>query len=114
MQVNVSARHGQLKSEDQTIIVEKVQKLRRFYDRVSAIDVVVDFGRQDHAQVEVNVSAEEADNFVASVEANTVISALEAAIHKVEQQLRKHKEKVTGHRGTGLKHLEPSSEEEAS
>ena len=37
MQVNVSARHGNLQPGDQQLVVEKAEKLRRLFDRVNAI-----------------------------------------------------------------------------
>ena len=42
MQVNISTRHGHLQGEDQQIIAAKVEKLRRFFDRINAIEVTVD------------------------------------------------------------------------
>jgi putative sigma-54 modulation protein len=106
VQVNVSARHGHLKTEDQSIIVEKVEKVRRLYDRINAIGVTVDLGRLDRPSVEINVSAEHSPEFVAFAESTTVLSALDSAIGKVEQQIRKHKERVTEHKGPGHRHAE--------
>lgn len=107
MQVNVSARHGTLTAHDQEFIREKSEKVRRLYDRVTGVEVTVDFQHQDQPKVEINVSAEQAQDFVASASASNVISALDAAIQKVEQQLRKHKEKLTGHKAAGVKHISP-------
>ena len=112
MQVNVSARHGSLSTHDQEVIREKAEKVRRFFDRVNAIEVTVDFQHQDKPHVEINVSAEHTQDFVASAEASTVISALDSAIQKVEQQLRKHKEKLTGHKASSVKHIAPVEETE--
>jgi putative sigma-54 modulation protein len=106
VQVNVSARHGHLKPEDQSIIVEKVDKIRRLFDRINAISVIVDLGKTERPSVEINVSAEHAPDFVAFAEANTVLSALDSALGKVEQQVRKHKEKVTEHKGPGHRHAD--------
>ncbi len=99
MQVNVTSRHGHLRSEDQAIVVEKVEKIRRLFDRINAIDVVVDLGHVDKPTVEINVSAEGTNDFVTTCEADTVLTALDSAIHKVEQQVRKHKEKLVDHKG---------------
>ncbi len=104
MLVNVSARHGHLKAEDQTIIVEKVDKMRRLFDRINAIEVTVDLERLDRPSVEINVSAEHSPDFVATTESTTVISALDLTIGKVEQQIRKHKERVTEHKGPSVRH----------
>lgn len=110
MQVNVSARHGSLGGHDQEVIREKTQKVRRIFDRVNAIDVTVDFQHQEQPHIEINVSAEHAPDFVSSASASTVISALDSAIQKIEQQLRKHKEKLTGHKSTGVKHITPAED----
>ena len=106
MQVNVSARHGTLQSGDHDLIVEKADKLRRLFDRINAIDVTVDLKQLDKPAVEIKVSAEHADDCVATAESTTVIAALDAALPKVEQQLRRIKEKKTGHRATGHKHID--------
>ncbi len=113
MQVNVSARHGTLSGHDQEVIREKSEKVRRLFDRVNAVEVTVDFQHQDEPHVEINVSAEHTNDFVASAKAPTVIAALDSAIQKVEQQLRKHKEKLTGHKSTAAKHITPAIVEEA-
>jgi putative sigma-54 modulation protein len=114
VQVNVSARHGSLSSHDQEVIKEKAERVRRLFDRVNAIEVTVDFQHQESPHVEINVSAEHTQDFVASATAPTVISALDATIQKIEQQLRRHKEKLTHHKGAGVKHLSaPTDEEDA-
>jgi putative sigma-54 modulation protein len=87
------------------VIREKAEKVRRFFDRINAVEVTVDLQHLEKPHVEINVSAEHTQDFVASAYATTVISALDAAIQKVEQQLRKHKEKLTGHKAPGVKHL---------
>jgi putative sigma-54 modulation protein len=108
VQVNVSARHGQLGSEDQQIIRDKAEKLRRFLDRINAIGVTVDFQQAEGPHVEINVTAEHAPEFVASSSAPTVLAALDLTIQKIEQQLRKYKEKHTDHKAAGVKHIPPA------
>ena len=111
MQVNISARHGHLSPVNQQKITEKVEKLKRYLDRVSAIAVTVDLEyRENHhesVKVEVQVSAEHSEDFVATEAAEDLFAALDGAVHKVEQQIRKHKEKIIdGHRQPGRKHFE--------
>lgn len=114
MQVNISARHGQLSPETQEKISQKVEKLRRFFDRVTAIDATVDLEHHESPSVELRLSVERTDYFVATETASNVIAAVDGAIQKIEQQLRKHKEKRRGHKAPGLKRVEPndSSDEE--
>ncbi len=104
MQVRVSVRHGSLKPSDQKQIEEKAEKLRRLFDKVNAIEVVVDMKQEDSPLVELVVSAEHAADCLATATAPTVIAALDLAIPKVEQQLRRTKEKMTEHRVVGHKH----------
>jgi len=106
MQVSVSARHGNLQPGDQQLIVEKTEKLRRLYDRINAIEVTVDLENLDKPCLEIRVSAEKTDDCISTGEAHTVIAALDSAIPKMEQQLRKLKDKKTGHRNTPHKHIE--------
>lgn len=113
MQVSVSARHGSLQPGDQQLIEEKAVKLRRLNDKVTAIVVTVDLENLDSPSVEIRASVEHAEDCVASADATTVIAALDTAIPKVEQQLRRLKEKATGHRATSHKHIDtPVSEGE--
>jgi putative sigma-54 modulation protein len=104
VQTNVSARHGHLKQEDQAIIVEKVEKVRRLFDRINAIEVTVDLEHLDKPTVEINVSAEHVHDFVATAQSSSILASLDLCIGKVEQQIRKHKEKVTEHKAIGIKH----------
>ena len=106
MQVSVSARHGSLQPGDHDLVEEKAGKLRRLYDRVNAIEVTVDLEHLEKPSVEIKVSAEQADDCIATANATTVIAALDLAIPKVEQQLRRVKEKKTGHRAVGHKHID--------
>lgn len=114
MQISVSARHGILQPGDQVIIEEKVAKLRRLFDNVNAIEVTIDLEHLESPSVEVKASAERAGQFVASSKATTVLAALDLVIPKVEQQLRRAKEKMTGHHATGLGHLESSPADETN
>lgn len=103
MQISISVRHGDMQPGDQPLIEEKVEKLRRLFDRVNAIEVVVDMKQIDRPLVELRVSAEHTADCLASADATTVLAALDLAIPKIEQQLRKAKEKLTGHRAAGHK-----------
>ncbi len=106
MQVSVSARHGSLQNGDQEIVEQKVERFRRLYDRINAIKVTIDLEHIDNPNVEICVSAEHAEDSIAKADATTVIAALDLAIPKIEQQLRRLKEKKTGHRATGHKHMD--------
>ncbi|HEX5103735.1 MAG TPA: ribosome-associated translation inhibitor RaiA [Pirellulaceae bacterium] len=107
MQITISARHGHLSPNTQEKITEKVETVRKFLDRMTAIQVVVDLEHRDSPSVELRVSAEHHDEFVAIDRADTVLAAVDSVIDKMENQLRRFKERIKEHRATGHKHLEP-------
>jgi putative sigma-54 modulation protein len=106
VQVKISARHGHLSQSTQDRLTEKVEKLTRFFDRITGIEVTADLQNESTPNVEVKVTAERHDPFVASDSASSVSAALDSVMDKLEAQLRKHKEKVTEHRGPGHRHTE--------
>ena len=105
MELNISIRHGHVSEPTQDIVREKVEKLTRLYDRISAIKVTIDVGHRDSPEVDLRVSAKKHE-FVATERAENLLAAVDVAVDRMEQQLRKHKEKVQNrHRGVG--HREP-------
>jgi putative sigma-54 modulation protein len=114
VQTTISARHGHLSPSTQERITEKVEVVRKFFDRLTAISVTVDLEHQERAILELRARAEHHDEFVAIQEADTIFAALDGAIDKMENQLRRFKERLKGHRAVGHKHLEPPSPPVAS
>lgn len=111
MQVAIAARHGELRPDLQQIIEEKSQKLLTYFDRVIAIEVTIDF-EGGRVKAEILVDAEHHDNFVAQDTGDDVVTCFNAALHKMEQQLKRFKEKQRTHRRDGsLKEL-PAEEQE--
>ena len=115
MQTTISARHGHLSDQTQQKISEKTEKLRKFFDRITAIEVTVDLEHHEESvDIEIRASAERTDGFVARDSAPELFAALDGAMRKVEQQLRKHKERLqTGHRQPGRKQMPPPLEGES-
>lgn len=113
MQINISARHGHLSPGTQERITEKVESIRRLFDKITAIYVVVDLEHRDEPGVEIRILAEHHDEFIASDKAENVLTALDGVIDKVEAQVRKFKERLKEHKATGHKHLEPPVAETA-
>ncbi len=97
MQVEISARHGHLSDASKEKIAAKVERLSRLFERLLSIEVTVDLEHEQNPSVDVRVSAEHKHDFVATEQAATLMAALDGVIHKLEQQLRKYKEKVQDH-----------------
>ncbi len=108
MQIRISTRHGNVSDATQEKITAKVERLGRIFDRLSEITVTVDLERRDAPSVDLRVSAEHKHDFVAAAQGEELMAALDLAMHKLEQQLRKYKEKIQGrHRDGSVKQLGP-------
>ena len=94
MQVSIAARHGYLSEASQDKLKEKVEKIGRYFDRRMSIEVVVELKNEHIPEVEIMVSAEHKHNFVAHDKADKLFTAVDSAVQKIGQQLRKYKEKV--------------------
>jgi putative sigma-54 modulation protein len=112
VQINISTRHGQLAQETKDKINSKLQRLVRFHERMTAVDVTVDLEHEDEAHVEIRVSVERAKRFVARTKGPELMGALDGAIHKLEEQLRRHKDKLVEHRSTGRRTVLPQDDDE--
>ncbi len=99
MQIKISARHGHLSDANQQFIREKAEKLLHIFQRLTMIEVLVDF-KEDDTLVEFLVSAEHKHDFVASERNKDILAAVDLVLHKLEQQVRKYKEKIQDHRRT--------------
>lgn len=100
MQVAITCRHGDLHQDDQAYLTQKSEKILTYFERVTAIEVTVNFEGKDRVQVEILVDAEHKHNFVASDKGSSTRPTFDAALHKMEQQIRKYKEKLQDHRRT--------------
>lgn len=111
MQVAITCRHGHLSQGAQDHIREKSEKLLTYFERVTAISVTTDI-QHDKPFVEILVDAEHKHNFVASETADTVMAAFDVALHKMEQQIRKYKEKIQDHHRGQMPAVEPADQPE--
>ncbi len=104
MQIKISTRHGHLSDETQTAISTKVEKLTRFFERLTSIEVTIDLERADTPQVHLQVAAEHKHDFLATDQSDNMFASVDNVVEKMEQQLRKYKEKVRDrHRVSGNK-----------
>ena len=97
MLVAIACKHGSLNAENQEYITRKSEKLLTYFERVTQITVTVTF-EKERSRVEILVDAEHKHNFVAHEEADELIPAFDLALHKMEQQIKKYKEKIQDHR----------------
>lgn len=97
MQVKIVGRHGVLSEATQEKIHSKVEKLGRFLDRVSLIEVTVDLEKADNPKVDLRVTTELKKEFMADYQSENLFGCVDQVVDKVEHQMRKFKEKLTEH-----------------
>lgn len=116
VQIQISTRHGHLSEESRERITAKVEKLLKIFDRLTAIEVIIDLTDSTKPKVDLMVSAEHKHDFVARHESESLMGSLDVVLHRLEQQLRKYKEKVVErHRSTDSRRrveLKPEAEGE--
>jgi len=96
--IEISTRHNGLNAEQHQYLHDKAEKLLKYFGRLMAIEVAVDHVK--HAwEVEILVSAEHKHDFVAREAGSTPEAAMDACVHKIENQLRRYKERVQHHKG---------------
>lgn len=98
MQIDISTRHGSLEAGQLQHIREKAEKLVKYFNRVMSIQVAVEPIKHNW-QVEILISAEHKHDFVAVMEAPSPSAAMDLCSHKIEEQLRRYKDRVQNHKG---------------
>lgn len=99
MQVEITCRHGSIGSEFHEYITRKSEKLLNYFERVTAIQVTLDF-EDDRVRIEMLVDAEHKHDFVTRQEGEVASMGgiFDQVLSKMEQQIRKYKEKLQDHR----------------
>jgi putative sigma-54 modulation protein len=80
-------------------IREKLAKFTKIFERIESIAATVEF-RPELTKVEVLVNAEHKHDMVARDESSDFQGAVDLAVHKMETQLRRYKERIQEHRRT--------------
>ena len=113
MIVTITGKHIEITDAIRAHAEEKVEKLPRYYDSVTQIEVVLEGNEGGMQGVEVIVHAEHNDLLIAKETGTDAYTCIDAAVHKMERQLRKAKEKQRSHK-TSRTVQGPGSEENAS
>ncbi len=115
MQIRISTRHGHVSDQTQAKITGKLEKLTRFFERLTDIEVTIDLEHRDSPNVDLRVSAEHKHDFVATSQTDNLMTAIDSVIEKMERQLRKYKQKVQErHRSSGSHQQGTSNGDEPS
>jgi len=97
VQVAISCKHGELSANQQEYMKRKSEKLLTYFERVTSINVTVTH-EKGRVRVEILVDAEHKHNFVANDVGDDATPTFDLTLHKMEQQIKKYKEKIQDHR----------------
>ncbi len=93
MEVTVTGRHMDITEAIRAYASEKAGRLPRYYDRIQAVDVVADKLDPGFA-VEMRVTADHHEPFIAKTEGTDLYACIDATHDKLERQLVDHKDKL--------------------
>ena len=98
MNIVVQARHMNATDSIRQHVESKVSKLSRFYDGLQSIEVILDIDA-DQAVVEIVATARKKNTFVATDRHADMHTCIDNCLHKISEQLRRHKDKVRDRQG---------------
>ncbi len=100
MQTTITGRHLDITPALRSYVHEKFERLQRHFDHISNSHVILSVEKErQKAEATVHVNR---GNLFAEVEHEDMYAAIDMLIDKLDRQLKKHKEKLTGHhKGNG-------------
>ncbi len=98
MNITVNARHMEVTDSIRDYAHDKTQNLDRYFDRIQTVEVIMDIeGGSPVAEIVVSVAR--SNRFVARHRGEDMYGCIDKAVHKIEEQLRRHKDKVRDRKG---------------
>lgn len=103
MQTTISSKHLDVTPAIAQYAEKKTTKLRRFFDRIQQIDVVIAKARNGYT-VEIITDVEHHKPFVATAEDSDMYACIDLGVDRASRQLKDHKSRVRDR-----KHVTPNS-----
>jgi len=109
MQISVTFRNTEEEGWQKEYVDERLKKLNKYIDAPADVHVVLTVEKFRNV-AEINVMTNGL-NIIGKEESKDMHLAIDNAIEKIEKQLKKHKEKIRGHKSSTLKEEEVSGVE---
>ena len=100
MNVSVAARHMDVTDEMKDYAQDKAGRLEKFYDGLTSISVTLD-KEAGQFLVEIVATGRRKSTFVAHHRDADLHACYDRCVHKVAEQLRRHKDRVRDRHGPG-------------
>lgn len=95
MQLDITGHHIDVTPLLKNYVKEKVSRLRRHFDQVLNIQVILEVQKHNHkAEASLNVSG---NHIFANATGHDMYAAIDALADKLDRQILKHKEKLRSH-----------------
>lgn len=101
MLFTISGKHIEITDALRAHAEEKTSKLPKFYNSLGQIEVIIDGNDGGSYSVELIARAEHSNVFVVTERGPDVYACIDMAVHKLERQLRKKKEKQRNNKHIG-------------
>jgi putative sigma-54 modulation protein len=96
MDIQVTKRHVEVAADLQETVTDKLQRLQRFYEKITSCHVI--FGAEHNDKSTEIVATIMGTTLTARGKADNFGAATESALDKLERQLKKSNEKVKNHK----------------
>lgn len=91
MLIEITSRHNEVSEKVKGYLKEKIEKLGKFFPNIVNCRVVMDSQKEGEVvEITMHVSGKD---FVTRVVSDNIVKSIDLAVHKIENQLRKFKEK---------------------
>ena len=101
MLFTISGKHIEITEAIKKHAEEKTSRLPKYYNSINQVEVIIDAGPGDNTSVEIIVRAEHSNTFVVTEVCEDAYKGIDVAVHKLERQLKKKKEKQRDNKHTG-------------
>ena len=99
---NITGKHLEITEPLKTHAREKASKLPKFYSSINQVEVIIDGNDGGKTSVEIIARGEHSNVFVATESGDDAYACIDAAVHKLERQLRRKKEKERDNKHIGV------------
>lgn len=99
MQINITGHHLDITPALRSYVQEKFERLQRHFDHITNSHVILSV-EKDRQKAEATVHVNRG-NLFAEVEHEDMYAAIDMLMDKLDRQLKKHKEKLSSHKGNG-------------
>lgn len=105
MLFTITGKHVEITEAIRNYAREKCEKLPRFYDQISHMEVVVEAREGGSLAVQFLAHVDRGEVLVAKEEGHDLYGCLDLTAHKMERQLKRQKEKQRDHKRPGTADL---------